>query len=74
MLTRREWLLSAAAASLQKRPNIVVLLGDQLRAQAVGCLGDEQARTQHIDRLASEGVTLTNTFANTPACCLAVLS
>ena len=76
--TRREWLLTAAgaAASLPRhaaaaaaRPNIVVLLGDQLRAQAVGCLGDEQAQTPHMDRLASEGVLLPRTFANTPVCC-----
>jgi arylsulfatase A-like enzyme len=73
-MTRREWLLAAGAAAAPAsaagaRPNIVVLLGDQLRAQAVGCLGDEQAQTPHIDRLAREGVTLSNTFANTPVCC-----
>ena len=75
-VTRREWLVRATAAALPRpasaagtKPNIVVLLGDQLRAQAVGCLGDEQAQTPNIDRLASEGVTLTNTFANTPVCC-----
>ena len=32
-------------------------------------MGDEQARTPHIDRLASEGVIMDNTFANTPVCC-----
>ena len=32
-------------------------------------MGDEQARTPHIDKLASEGVIMDNTFANTPVCC-----
>jgi len=77
-MTRREWMALAASASVAPNaavaadgahPNIVVLLGDQLRAQAVGCLGDGQARTPHIDRMAGEGVILNNTFANSPVCC-----
>lgn len=41
---------------------------DQLRAQALGCLNNGDVHTPHIDRLASEGVLLPNTFANTPLC------
>ena len=42
---------------------------DQHRAQNLGCMGDEQVQTPHIDKLASEGVVMENTFANTPVCC-----
>ncbi len=43
---------------------------DQLRAQALGCEGNEDVhRTPNIDRLASQGVRLRRTFANTPVCC-----
>lgn len=74
MQTRRDFLATAATAPLTsaaagRRPNIVFLMPDQHRAQTLGCMGDEQAQTPHIDRLASEGVVLENTFANTPVCC-----
>jgi arylsulfatase A-like enzyme len=47
----------------------VFFLPDQLRAQALGCMGDLNSRTPNIDRLASEGVLMRNTIANTPVCC-----
>ena len=52
-----------------KRPNILLILPDQLRAQALGFAGDPNVRTPHIDRLAAEGLTFRNTIANTPVCC-----
>lgn len=70
-LTRRN-LLAAAPALLRTqpaRPNIVFLMPDQLRQQSVGCLGNPEVRTPNIDRLASDGTTLTHAFANTPVCC-----
>lgn len=42
-----------------KRPNILILLSDQLRRQALGCYGDPDARTPRIDALAREGVRFT---------------
>ncbi|MGH9664787.1 MAG: sulfatase family protein, partial [Bryobacteraceae bacterium] len=42
---------------------------DQLRAQALGCMGNPDVRTPHIDKLASEGLLFGNTIANTPVCC-----
>jgi arylsulfatase A-like enzyme len=52
-----------------RRPNILFLLPDQLRAQALGCMGNPDVKTPHLDRLASEGLLLRNMFANTPVCC-----
>ncbi len=54
-----------------RRPNILYLMPDQLRAQALGCMGNPDVKTPHLDRLASEGVLFRNTFANTPVCCAA---
>ena len=48
---------------------MLLVLPDQLRAQALGCMGNADVRTPHLDRLASEGVLLRNTFANSPVCC-----
>ena len=66
-ITRRAFV--AAAATPTRRPNIVFLMPDQHRHQSVGCLGNGDVKTPHIDKLASEGVTLHHTFANTPVCC-----
>ncbi len=71
--SRRQFLSYAAAASVAaqvpKRPNIVFLMPDQHRAQSVGCLGNSEVKTPHIDAFARQGLTIANTFANTPVCC-----
>ncbi len=82
MPTRREFLsglgaaFSAAACSstpppepAAKRPNILFLFPDQMRAQAMGCMGNPDVKTPNLDKLAKEGILFRNTFANTPVCC-----
>src|SRR6185369_15890584 len=51
------------------RPSFLIVLPDQLRAQALGCMGNPDIRTPHLDALAKEGVLFRNTFANSPVCC-----
>lgn len=48
-------------------PNILLLVTDQQRFDALGVLSD-WVGTPHIDRLAREGVTFTRTYTNSPAC------
>lgn len=43
-------------------------MADQLRADALGCSGNQEARTPNIDRLASDGVRFRNAFSSTPTC------
>jgi arylsulfatase A-like enzyme len=57
------------AASGPRRPNVVFLFSDQHRGQALGVAGNPQVRTPYLDRLASQGVYLPNTIANSPVCC-----
>jgi arylsulfatase A-like enzyme len=52
-----------------RRPNVLLIVPDQLRAQALGCTGNRDVKTPNIDRLASQGVLFRQTFANTPVCC-----
>ena len=52
-----------------RRPNLVFLLADQWRAQAVGYAGDPNASTPRIDRLAAESVDFTNAVSACPVCC-----
>ena len=53
------------------RPNVLFIFPDQLRAQSLGCMGNAEVITPHIDRLAGGGVLFSQTFANSPVCCLA---
>jgi len=50
------------------RPNFVVFMPDQLRADAVGCFGNPAARTPHIDALAERGVRFSDAWAQHPVC------
>lgn len=50
------------------RPNLIVVLCDQLRRQAVGCYGDGDAVTPNIDGLAADGVRFANACSTYPIC------
>ncbi len=70
---RREFLAGAALAGVpargaSARPNIVVVLMDDLRWDELHCTGHPFALTPNIDRLAAEGVTFRNAFVTTPLC------
>lgn len=54
-------------AQAKKRPNIVVILADDLGYSDIGCYGGE-IRTPHLDKLAKKGLRFTN-FFNTARCC-----
>lgn len=68
MLSRRRFLSSSGAALLASRPNIVLVLVDDLRFDELGCTGHPFARTPNADRLAREGANFLNAFAVTPLC------
>jgi arylsulfatase A-like enzyme len=51
------------------RPSFLIILPDQLRAQALGCMGNPDIRTPNLDAIAREGLLFRNTIANTPVCC-----
>ena len=56
----------AALAAL--KPNIVVVLVDDLRWDEISCAGHPFVRTPHIDRIAREGARFRNAFCTTPLC------
>lgn len=64
-LTSNSW---CAAAELEQRPNVVVVLVDDLRWDELGCTGHPFVRTPHIDRIANEGARFRNAFCTTPLC------
>ena len=51
-----------------RRPNILVLLCDDLGYGDLGCFGHPAIRTPHLDRLAAQGMRLTSCYAAAPVC------
>lgn len=51
-----------------KTPNILCFITDQHRADHLGCCGNSQVRTPNINRIASEGVTFTESYVANPVC------
>lgn len=57
-----------AASSPHPRPNILLLMADQLRMDCVGAYGNRVIHTPNLDRLAHEGVCFRNAYSTTPTC------
>jgi len=60
--------LPARQASAGQRPNVIVILFDDLGVHDLGFLGANDLRTPHIDRLASSGTVCRNWYSNAPVC------
>ena len=53
---------------MSTRPHILYILSDEHCGTAMSHTGDPNVRTPHMDRLASEGVSFNNAYANCPIC------
>ncbi len=49
-------------------PNVIILLADDLGYGDLGCYGNATIKTPHFDKLASEGLRLTNFYSAAPVC------
>ena len=67
-LTLASLIVGAGAAQAPPRPNIVVFIMDDLGYGDIGSYGVPDAKTPNIDRLAREGVKLTDFYANHANC------
>ena len=59
----------AATPAAGTKPNLLFILTDDQRWNTLGCMGDTNIQTPHIDRLAREGVMFQNHFVTTSICC-----
>src|SRR5229473_5917698 len=57
---------SAAAASPNAAPNVVVITIDTLRPDHLGCYGYKQIRTPNIDALATDGIRFERAYTSVP--------
>ena len=67
LITLAAVLLTSAALAEKSRPNIVLILADDMGFSDVGCYGSEIA-TPNLDRLADGGIRFSQ-FYNTGRCC-----
>ena len=51
-----------------KQPNVVLVFGDQWRAQACGYAGDPNVKTPHLDSLARQSANFTHAVSGCPVC------
>ena len=59
---------SVMAADASARPNIIIVLADDLGYGDLGCNGSPVIKTPHLDKFATEGVRLTACYATAPNC------
>ncbi|MBI4874998.1 MAG: sulfatase-like hydrolase/transferase [Acidobacteria bacterium] len=71
-MTRREWLGAGSAlvlnAAAPRRPNIVLLLADDLGSGDLSSYGCPDIRTPHADSIGAGGVRFTQFYSNGPEC------
>lgn len=58
----------AAAAFGVEGPNVVLILADDMGYADLSCYGSERVKTPNIDKLAEQGVRLTQFYAAAPEC------
>src|SRR5690606_13606862 len=57
-----------AGAAEADKPNIVLIMADDLGYADLGCYGNQEVKTPHLDRLAAEGLRFTDFHSNAPVC------
>jgi arylsulfatase A-like enzyme len=51
-----------------ERPNVVFVMCDQLRGDALGCYGHPVVETPYLDQIAAQGVRFTRAYSAVPSC------
>jgi arylsulfatase A-like enzyme len=59
---------SAARQDLRARPNIILFVPDELRADALGCYGNPLVKTPNLDHLAQMGTRFVSCHVQFPVC------
>jgi arylsulfatase A-like enzyme len=61
-------LLAPLALVAADKPNIILILADDLGGRDLACFGSKYHETPNLDRLASRGVRLTQAYSASPLC------
>ena len=60
--------VATTASAAERKPNIVVILADDLGWKDLGCYGSDVFQTPHLDKLAAGGVRFTSAYAASCVC------
>ncbi len=65
----KSYVMTSSESTVERdKPNILILGGEEIRSDCMGCSGHPQIRTPNLDRLAAEGIRFTNAFTVSPLC------
>ena len=56
------------SAVAEDRPNVVLMMADDLGYNDLSCYGSTKMRTPHLDRLARDGIRLTSFYSGSTVC------
>ncbi len=59
---------SVLCAAEARKPNVIVILADDMGYGDAGCYGSPTLKTPHLDRLAAEGMRFTDFHSSGPVC------
>src|SRR5580693_6365719 len=62
------FLLTVSPAFAAEKPNVVIILIDDLGQRDLGCYGSTFYKTPNIDKMAKEGIRLTDFYDACPVC------
>jgi arylsulfatase A len=60
--------LSASGQNQRARPNVVIIMADDLGYGDIGCFGNETIKTPVLDKMAGEGIRFTSYYSNGAVC------
>jgi arylsulfatase A-like enzyme len=60
--------VKSVAENKSKKPNIIYVLADDLGYGDLSCFGQQKFKTPNIDRMAAEGLTLTQSYSGSTVC------
>ena len=62
------WFSAGTWATAEEKPNILIILADDLGYHDLGCQGVTDFQTPNIDRLAASGIRFTDGYVTAPQC------
>ena len=60
--------VASCAKEQPRKPNVLFVFADQMRAASLGCMGNSEVRTPNMDRLAAQGLLFTDAISGYPVC------
>ena len=62
------WSQDQHAPGQARRPNVILIVADDLGYAELGCYGQKKIRTPNVDKLAAEGIRFTQFYSGSPVC------